>query len=510
MAKGPTVSTTFNAIDKVSRPMQRMARNVTRIATMAGAAVATGLGAGIAFAVREASKIEDAVAGFTPLLGGVEKANELVDQLNKTAATTPFQFEHIAAAAKQLLPVMNQDIERTTATFRMLGDTAGGNAQKLESITRGFTKAMLKGKVDMESLNMIAEAGVPIYTELANSLGVSVEEMMKMSSAGNIASSDLEDAFKNMTKEGGIFFNGMAIASQTFTGKMSTLKDNIALTAAAVGKTMLPMLKDYLDIITEVAGKIKGWVEANQEMIGQKIKAFLNGLIKAAKTLWKLWDSGLIPALLAGIAAFQILFPIITTLVGLYKIWSAAQLTLNAIMAANPVGLIVLGIAALIAIGILLYKNWDLVKEKFWQFVNFLKEGIQKIWNWFSNLLDNPFFVGVGLLFAPWLTIPALIIKHWQPIMDFFKKIVDVVGGAISAVGDFFGGANAPQPSRGGDPRAQRGVVGRNDGVAGSRAAAYNSTVDVNFNNLPKDSTVKQSGRAPAITVNTGFNGSGL
>lgn len=363
MAKGPTISTTFNAIDKVSRPMQKMARNVGRIATMAGAAVATGLGAGLAFAVREASKIEDAVAGFTPLLGGVEKANELVEQLNKTAATTPFQFENIAASAKQLLPVMNQDIERTTETFRMLGDTAGGNAQKLESITRGFTKAMLKGKVDMEALNMIGEAGVPIYSELADSMGVSVQEMMDLSRQGKISSSDLEDAFRNMTKEGGIFFNGMEIASKTFSGRMSTLKDNIALTAAAIGKTMLPMLKDYIDMATKVAANVKAWVEANQELIGQKIKEVIDGIVKTAKVLWKLWDNGLIPALIAGVAAFQILLPLITSIVGIIKVWQGAQLTINLLLAANPIGLWVTAIAAVIAGVTWIIKNKDKIGE---------------------------------------------------------------------------------------------------------------------------------------------------
>jgi tape measure domain-containing protein len=468
MAKGPTISTTFNAIDRVSRPMQRMAKNVSRIATVAGAAVSTGLGAGLAFAVREASKIEDAVAGFTPLLGSVGKANELVDQLNKTAATTPFQFENIAAAAKQLLPVMNQDIARTTETFRMLGDTAGGNAQKLESITRGFTKAMLKGKVDMESLNMIAEAGVPIYSELANSLGVSVEEMMKMSSAGKIASSDLEDAFKNMTSEGGIFFNGMAIASQTFTGKMSTLKDNIALTAAAVGSTLLPMLKDYVDMATQAAAGIKSWVEANKEMIGQKIEETLDGIIRAATILWKLWDSGIIPAVLAVIAVFQILYPIIVSVVGIIKIWKTAQLSLNAVLMANPIGLIVVGIAALVAVVVLLWKNWDKVTAV-----------LQKVWDFMKAM-------------AAWIA------DKFLGVIDKVVSGAQVIGGALKGFGDSISGGGRGR----GTP-----LVGRNDAQMAGAGAMNSSQLSVNFNNAPAGTTFRQTGSAPGITVDTGRRG---
>lgn len=280
----PKVSTTFNAVDKMKGPMAKMGRAVkgfTRVAAVGFGLAAAGIGA----MVREASKIEDAVAGFTPLLGGVEKANKLVDMLNQTAATTPFRFDDISKASKQLLPVMNGDLERTVETFRMLGDTAGGNAQKLDSITRGFTKAMLKNKVDMESLNMIAEAGVPIYTELADSLGVTVAEMMDMSRAGKISSSDLEDAFRSMTKEGGVFFNGMEISSKTLTGKLSTLKDNIALTAAAIGKNLLPTIKPLVDKAIQAAGIMREWVGNNQELINQNIQNVFSKISNAVKIL---------------------------------------------------------------------------------------------------------------------------------------------------------------------------------------------------------------------------------
>jgi tape measure domain-containing protein len=153
--------------------------------------------------VGQASKIENMVAAFTPLTGGAENAQKMIKALNKEAATTPFELEGIGKVAKQLLPILGNDVQAVTKTFRMLGDTAGGSIEKLDTITRGYTKALMKGKVDMEALNMIAEAGVPIYQELAKSLGVSVAEMTQMSSAGKITSSDLTKAFEAMTSSGG-------------------------------------------------------------------------------------------------------------------------------------------------------------------------------------------------------------------------------------------------------------------------------------------------------------------
>ncbi len=256
---------------------------------------------GVVSFVTEASKIEDATAGFTPLLGSVTRAEELVEKLNQTAATTPFQFEGISDVAKQLLPVMNDSIDDTITTFRMLGDTAGGNMQKLDSITRGFTKALLKGKPDMEALNMIAEAGVPIFSEMSESMGITKAQLFEMSKQGKLTSDDLTKTFKKMTSEGGIFFRGMEIASKTFSGKMSTLRDNIALSAATIGQAFMPQLKDLADVLITMAGRVRAWAEANQGVISQgftdfltEVKEILPGVIavmqvlgKAAMFIWK-------------------------------------------------------------------------------------------------------------------------------------------------------------------------------------------------------------------------------
>ncbi len=325
----PTVSTTFNAKNRMKGPMKRMGKAVKGFAAVAG--IALGAAAlGMKALIGEASKIENAVAGFTPLLGGVQKAEELVQQLNETAASTPFQFDQIAKAANQLLPVMNQDIEQTVETFRLLGDTAGGNAQKLDSITRGFTKAMLKGKVDLESLNMIAEAGVPIFTELSNEIGVSSKEMFKMVTAGEVTTDQLTNTFKTMTSEGGIFFKGMEIASKTLTGKLSTLKDNLSLTAATIGTQLLPTIKPLLDRAIKIAGAMREWINQNKELINQNIQMVFSNISLAVQTLIK-WIRPLVEVIIKVVQELVHMFmetengqKIIKLLAGSFKLITSA------------------------------------------------------------------------------------------------------------------------------------------------------------------------------------------
>lgn len=304
MAKRFSIETVFKAIDRVTAPVDKMTSRINRFTRaavrdlnrlekaakavtrsfVAGTKAAFKWGSiGIASAVgaatlliKQFAKIENAEAAFTPLMRGAEGARKLVSRLNETAATTPFQFETLARQAQILLPVMNSDIEKTIDTLRMLGDTAGGNASKLESVTRGFTKAMLKGKGDMESLNIIAEAGIPIFQELAKQLNTTVDEtFFKMVSAGMVTLEDINKAFKNMTQSGGIFFRGMEIASKTTTGLWSTLMDNIALTAATIGGILAPTVKDLIRQATEIAKQIRVWVDANRELIDAKFLAFV-------------------------------------------------------------------------------------------------------------------------------------------------------------------------------------------------------------------------------------------
>lgn len=397
MAGRFSVEAVFKAVDRITAPVTRMQNRVgkmtrsmergLRAANKAldkvvgglrkgvGAAVkfgAIGIGAitaSVSLLIREFSKIENAEAAFTPLLGGAEKAKAAVQALNDTAASTPFQFETLASAANQLLPIMNGNIEDTVKTLRMLGDTAGGNAQKLDSITRGFTKAMLKGKVDMESLNMIAEAGVPIFGDLAEVMGTDVNEaFFKMISSGKVTTVQLTKAFEKMTSKGGKFFNGMEIASKTTSGLFSTLKDNISLTAAELGGVLAPTVKELIKGATEAAKRVREWVKNNRELISEKFIAFVelakSSIMAFIETLRNLNRENSILERLCEIVvgvsnAFRLLgehgktiLKLTAVIVGLSLVVKgliAVMALVNLVMSANPITLIALGVMAAIA-----------------------------------------------------------------------------------------------------------------------------------------------------------------
>ncbi len=82
------------------------------------------------------------------------------------------------------------------------------------------------GRVTLMDLRQFAGRGIPIYETLAKRLKTTTTEINNMVSAGKIGFKDVQGAFRDMTKEGGQFFNLMADQSKTVGGQLSNLGDS--------------------------------------------------------------------------------------------------------------------------------------------------------------------------------------------------------------------------------------------------------------------------------------------
>jgi len=298
---------------------------------------------------------EDAEAAFTPMVGGAERAAMMVERLNQAAATTPYQFGQLSDVASQLLVTMGGDIDKTIERMLMLGDTARGQSDKLRSITLGYNKALLKQRVDMESLNIIVEAGVPIIDELAAATGRSTKEIIKMVSQGKVKTTDLTEAFRRLTAEGGMFYKGMETASVTLSGRISTFWDHIKIAAAGLGKAFAPALKAAVIELTDLAKATGRWAKANESLIKSKFESFLKsvrGLMKDIRdfgrrvyqTVERMGGLTNVFKLLAIAVAAVKLAPFIASLSDIIKVAPSAGIALKA-LAASAAPLLGVGLA---------------------------------------------------------------------------------------------------------------------------------------------------------------------
>ena len=270
---------------KGEQRIQKMKGSMKKLGLSIGAAV-IGVGA---LAIKAASDMEMLTTQFEVMLGSSEKAAGMMKDLNKFAASTPFALEDLAKGSQNLL-AFGVSSDKVVDTMRMLGDTAGGNAEKLQGLVLAYGKVQTKGKASMEEINMLAERGVPIIGTLQKQLGVTNQEFFKMVSAGKITKKEVTQAFRTMTSEGGMFYKGMEKQSLTFSGMVSTMKDNIKMMLASVGSSILPLLKS---LTTTITGLVQG-------PLGEVIKSLVSTLVPILGTLQKILDpifAGLQPIL---------------------------------------------------------------------------------------------------------------------------------------------------------------------------------------------------------------------
>lgn len=223
----------------------------------AGAAVAlVGLAtAGATMGVKTAASLEQAQIGFETLLGSGQKAEGFLKDLQKFAASTPFELPGLISASRQLIGV-GQSADSVIPTLTAWGDAAGALGLSQEQFERAMlatTQSMAKGKVQAEELMQITEAGIPIYPLLAKAMGKTVPEIQKLGEQGKLLAKDVFPALEAQMKKD--YGGAMAKQSQTLTGLWSTFMDTLNLGLANVITPLIPALKTGLAGATETAGK---------------------------------------------------------------------------------------------------------------------------------------------------------------------------------------------------------------------------------------------------------------
>lgn len=202
--------------------------------------------------VNLAANFEEMSVSFEVLLGSAERAKKVMKELFEFTAKTPFQMPQVQSATRILL-AMGIEADNLMPTLKMLGDVASGTGKGFASLAVIFGQIRGAGRLMGQDLLQLINAGVPIIDELAKMTGKASGEIKEMVSKGEISFEMVEEAFKNMTKEGGRYNDMMIKQSKTYKGLKSTLSDNINLILTKVGKLVLPILKKFTDYMLSLA-----------------------------------------------------------------------------------------------------------------------------------------------------------------------------------------------------------------------------------------------------------------
>lgn len=445
----------FNAVGGSLQTVGNKLTNVTRRARQAAAALA---GIALYKGFQRLKTLDDVSTELQKLGYRGKKLDQIMDDATESVSGTKYALTDMSKVAKGALGAGVEKSYNLGDYLSRVADLAAVGGTSVDKMGALMNKALSKGVVDAKLLNQMNANGIPIYTLLADSMGVTTDELTKLVRSGKVGFDDLYKATEK--------YNGMAkeLGTETFSGAVTVLGQQFGLMGAeflqGAYEPIKSGVKGIVAYLKELRsnGTIKEWGTAVGEAIRyfvewfKKGEASVEGLSGKAQNLITVFTpvvkvvGMLVKAFMAlpdnvkmALAAFALiggpvltLLGSMTKLVGIFtsfgQVAGAVGGVANAfrLFAGVPpqVLLIVAAIGALIAIGVLLYKNWDKIKAI-----------AKSAWADIKWAIMTPIKAVKSFLSGAWAGIRSTAKSAWEgvksaivsPITSAFNKVKGII-----------------------------------------------------------------------------------
>lgn len=202
--------------------------------------------------VRVTGEFELQKTTLAAMLGDLNQAEGVITRIQGLAVESPFQFKELTTYAKQLsaFSVPAQELYDTT---KMLADVSAGLGVGMDRIVLAYGQVRSAAFLRGQEVRQFTEAGIPILDELAKQFSelegraVSTGEVFDKISKRLVPFEMVAKVFKDMTSEGGKFYNMQEVQAETLRGKISNLKDAYDVMLNEIGKGQSENLKGAVD-----------------------------------------------------------------------------------------------------------------------------------------------------------------------------------------------------------------------------------------------------------------------
>lgn len=281
-------------------------------------------------------KMQQLQVALSTILQSKSKADQLIGEIIQFAAKTPFNLDDVATGAKQLL-AYGSSADKVVSELSMLGDVASGLQIPIGQLIYLYGTLRTQGRAMTVDIRQFAGRGIPIYEELAKVLGVSKDQVGELVKEGKVGFKEVEQAFKNMTSEGGKFANLMESSAGTWPQRLSNIEDTLFQKMNEFGNK-------YKDVFEFGIGTAEDLVESLDDVL-----SVIGGLIAAYGT----YKAALITA---AVAQKAVGFIESIRLIGMYRkelgLATAAQQAFNVAAKSN---VYVALISVLVGVGTAVY-----------------------------------------------------------------------------------------------------------------------------------------------------------
>lgn len=377
-----------------------------------------------------------------------EDAEHYLDLLTKTAQNTGVSTDKLNSGIisnATAFQEMGLNIDQAVSFMGQL-EKSGANS---ETVLNGMRKALKNSAENGLDLNAA-------LLELQKSIENDADSAGALTAAYDLFGKS-GDQIYGAIKNGTLSFEELTRASGDVTGAVDNTYaqtqdafDKISLAAQGLKTDIATAFKGVLN---DYAPEIDAVVQKVKKSAAEAFSYFIKDVLPVIKSgiEWIINNLPIIEALIVGIgAAFAawkvvgIITAVTTALEGMTAaeiVLAAKQAILNAVMAANPIGLIVTAIAGLVAAFIVLWNN----SEEFRQFWIDLWDSIQETVGDAIDAIKDVWNAIVDFFVSAWNGAKELLstIADWvnenvfQPIVDFFTPIIEFFKKAFSIIGEF-------------------------------------------------------------------------
>lgn len=420
--------------------------------------------------IEAGTQVEDALTGLTTLLKDKAEAQQVINNTMEDATKTPFAFEGLLAANKALISAgVSADGARADVLnlANAIAATGGGD-DELQRMVINLQQIKNTGKATAMDIKQFAFAGVNIYKVLAEATNQPIEKVKEM----EVSYDMLTMALQKASNEGGIYANGLANMAQNTSVRISNLGDSVF-------QLSVQMFNDLKPAIDSILSGLAKFVE-----------------VMAAGWNWIVRNKDIIQALAIGVGVATVAYQAYLLTMGqgviVTGLMTAAQWALNIAMNANPIGLIITGIAVLTAGVVMAYQKFGVFRAVLWgvwgvikEWTAIVSEAFQNVW----KVIKGVFTLDSSMIADGYIGNAKLMVNAGMRLAQGFKD------GYESGMKDFaadqakktVAAPKTVQPAAqlGGKKTAAAVVPTKSEtkGAQGQKAV----TITVNIGNLIKD-----------------------
>lgn len=459
-AKG--IENTGRNVSNFGKSLSDIGNSLTKKLTLPAVGAATAL-AGITLAKgwNRLVGIDTAKAKLIGLGHDADGVSKIMESALESVKGTSYGMDEAATTAASAVAAGIAPGKELTRYLSLTGDAAAIAGASMSDMGSIFNKVQTSNKAYNDSLGQLSDRGLPIYQWIAKEAGVTEEAVFKMASEGKVSAEMFQAAIENNI--GGA---AKSMGENSFTASLANMWASVGRIGAnfldAGGKgggffsTIKPMISDFTKNLGSIEEKAKDigtkFGEAFNGFITkiQEIKAKFDGLSPSMQDFIKktaLISAGILvgigPAigivgkLIMGIGGAITTFGKMTGLISKLSVGiKGFGATIGFLT--SPIGIALVSITALITIGVLLYKNWDTIKEKAQVVFTAFAPLLETVKGAFQNLMSSlgPIWESMKTLFESLLPILEMVgIVVGGVIVTAFGIAISVFNAVVSAIG---------------------------------------------------------------------------